>query len=247
MDEIQQFCSSKRVPAHLTQRIQQYYQSLYERMGGFSSSIEQAIGELPVFMKNEISMFLYAPLISKVGFVKQALVTDPEQTTSFIKALVGDLQQQLILAGDAVVSKGDWGEEMYLVVSGSLNVVIEGDIVVATLGPGTHFGETACLLSEPRTATVVAAELCEVLVLHRESVLPLLSQFSAVQACANKVIESRKVARSQAMRSGGGLMRRRTVRDLQVEASAGKRSENGGSTARTSPTVSSGDDAGGKG
>ena len=192
MDEVSAYCRTMNLPLRLRRRIFTYYNSLFERMGGFQSSMEQALGDLPAFMQTEVSMNLYARFLLKVGFVKAALACDEEQTMSFIKAVVGHLNPQLVLGGDTVVCKGDIGDEMFFIVSGSVSVVLDNGIVVATLGEGTNFGENACLFSERRTATVLATELCEVLTLRRDSVQPLLAQFPVVHACAQEVISQRR-------------------------------------------------------
>ena len=61
-----------------------------------------------------------------------------------------------VQAGRTIISQGDLGQEFALIVSGEAQVIKDGT-VVATIGPGTYFGEVALLDSVPRTASVVAA------------------------------------------------------------------------------------------
>lgn len=200
MDEVTRFCHTNQLPAKLRHRLFTYYNTLFERLGGFqSSSMEDTLGDLPSFMQTEVSMHLYAKFLLKVGFVSASFARDEQQTLSFVKALVRCVTPQLILAGDQVVSKGDIGDEMFFIVKGQVSIVLDGGVVVATLGQGSNFGENACLFSERRTATVVATELCEVLTLHRDAVAPLLAQFPVVQSCAQEAIDARKAARSKAV------------------------------------------------
>ena len=58
-------------------------------------------------------------------------------------------------AGSAVFEQGDLGDRYYVVESGEVEVIGDGQ-VVATLGPGDGFGEIALLRRTRRTATVVA-------------------------------------------------------------------------------------------
>ena len=58
-------------------------------------------------------------------------------------------------AGSAVFEQGDLGDRYYVVESGEVDVIGDGQ-VVATLGPGDGFGEIALLRRTRRTATAVA-------------------------------------------------------------------------------------------
>jgi serine/threonine protein phosphatase PrpC len=76
-------------------------------------------------------------------------------------------------AGDEIVTEGLTGREMFLVVSGRLEILKDG-APIATLEPGTTFGEMA-MLDEPRaSATVRATSDVELLVIARESFFSLL-------------------------------------------------------------------------
>ena len=61
--------------------------------------------------------------------------------------------------GTTIIKEGSLSEEMYVVVTGLLEVTKKGsnrDIILATLGPGEVVGEIALLDGAPRTASVVA-------------------------------------------------------------------------------------------
>jgi len=68
--------------------------------------------------------------------------------------------------GDRIVQAGATSREMYVILSGSVEVR-SGDHVVAELGRGEIFGESALISSAPRTADVVALEDVEVLILSQ--------------------------------------------------------------------------------
>jgi CRP/FNR family cyclic AMP-dependent transcriptional regulator len=60
-------------------------------------------------------------------------------------------------AGGVIARQGDVGTGFFLVASGSVRIVRDGE-TIATLGPGEFFGELSVLDGLPRTAQVVAAE-----------------------------------------------------------------------------------------
>jgi small-conductance mechanosensitive channel/CRP-like cAMP-binding protein len=75
----------------------------------------------------------------------------------------------LYAAGEAIVRQGDSGDELFVIERGTVDVFVSSGAVaerrVASLGPGQTFGEAALLQGTQRTATVVAASECELLVI----------------------------------------------------------------------------------
>jgi CRP-like cAMP-binding protein len=60
-------------------------------------------------------------------------------------------------AGGVIVREGEIGTGFFVVVSGAVRVVRDGE-TVSRLGPGEFFGELSVLDHRPRNAQVVAAE-----------------------------------------------------------------------------------------
>ena len=77
------------------------------------------------------------------------------------------LKPEVYAPGDLIVRKGDIGREMYFLVTGEVDVLDRDGTALATLGPGSFFGEISLLLSEPRTASVRAREYCDLFVLDQ--------------------------------------------------------------------------------
>ena len=62
-------------------------------------------------------------------------------------------------AGETIVKQGEEGQSMFVVLSGSVSVVLEPDRhQVARIERGGYFGEMSLLTGEPRTATVLAVD-----------------------------------------------------------------------------------------
>jgi putative ABC transport system ATP-binding protein len=60
--------------------------------------------------------------------------------------------------GDTIIRQGDAGDRFFLVRTGRVQIVRDDQNIVAELGEGDHFGETALLTGQPRNATVKALE-----------------------------------------------------------------------------------------
>ena len=92
--------------------------------------------------------------------------------------------------GATIYSKGDPGNSLYVVVSGTAKMSISSpdgrSAILNLIGPGEIFGEIALLDGRERTADATANTNCEVLVIDRREFLPFLRSQPAL---AMKLIE----------------------------------------------------------
>jgi CRP-like cAMP-binding protein len=72
-------------------------------------------------------------------------------------------------AGETLMSEGDFGHSLFLVESGSADVLVGGD-KVREVGPGEVLGEVAVLASGRRTASVVATSPVQVIAFFKPDV-----------------------------------------------------------------------------
>jgi CRP/FNR family transcriptional regulator len=96
-----------------------------------------------------------------------------------LDALAAALRVRRFRKAETVFHQGDPGDALFIVATGSVKVVLpshEGTepAIVAVLGPGEFFGELAILDGAPHSATIVAVEPTETLVLRREAFLELI-------------------------------------------------------------------------
>lgn len=70
--------------------------------------------------------------------------------------------------GDVIFRKGDPGDTAYILVSGRVQVLVDG-VVITDLTAGRHFGEMALIDQGPRSADAVVSDAAWVLTIHRSS------------------------------------------------------------------------------
>ncbi len=84
------------------------------------------------------------------------------------------MEKRIYKKGDLVCRENTTGEEMFIILSGSVKVyktVNQERIDLAVLGKDDFFGELCLLLGCPRTATVEALENSQLLIINKETLL----------------------------------------------------------------------------
>jgi CRP-like cAMP-binding protein len=95
-------------------------------------------------------------------------------------AEVARLVDEVDVPGEtALVGKGDFGYEFFLIEEGTASVEIDGEHVV-DLGPGEWFGEIALLAEPRRTATVRATAPMRLAVIFGPNFRDLTRRFPAI-------------------------------------------------------------------
>jgi CRP/FNR family transcriptional regulator, cyclic AMP receptor protein len=74
--------------------------------------------------------------------------------------------------GETLMSEGDFGHSLFLVESGSADVLVHGD-KVREVGPGDIIGEVAVLAAGRRTASVIATSPVHVIAFFKPDVWDL--------------------------------------------------------------------------
>jgi CRP/FNR family cyclic AMP-dependent transcriptional regulator len=79
-----------------------------------------------------------------------------------------------------IMAGGDPTDSLYIVLSGRLKVMMsdsEGkEVILSILGPGEFFGEMGLIDDEPRSATVITIEPCELLSIAKRDFKKCLSE-----------------------------------------------------------------------
>ena len=114
----------------------------------------------------------------------QRLLAQTEIFSHFTSDQLRQLAQQAFChsygLGETVVLQGELGTSLYIVVSGSLDVVRstsqEGLVHISTLTGSDVFGEMGLCTGEPRSANVICKEECVLLEIQRKHLIPLMEE-----------------------------------------------------------------------
>ena len=113
--------------------------------------------------------------------------------------VVRGLRLHTFEAGDIVVTEGEVGQSLFTLATGRVKVFVANpdrrNFEVASLDEGDFFGEISSLSGRPRTATVVAANVCELLELDR----PTLDSIARTHSRVRDVLESSYIERASSL------------------------------------------------
>jgi CRP/FNR family cyclic AMP-dependent transcriptional regulator len=138
-----------------------------------------------------------------------ALLDDAERA-----ALMTLLTPRTFAAGETIFTYGDVGDSLHIVRRGKVEVFVESlegeKVVLAENEAGDAFGEISVLDAGPRTATAVALEDCETLMLDRQGLLHLFQQHPHSALDLLSVMGRR-------LRATDELLRVQVTRNINVE------------------------------
>jgi CRP/FNR family transcriptional regulator, cyclic AMP receptor protein len=134
-----------------------------------------------------------------------------EEERALLAQKVGHVQ---VPAGKLVFSYGDPGDSLYIVCSGQVEIFNKNDtgerILLETARAGNFFGELSLLDGGPRTASAIATEDVDAVIVQRQDLAELLRSHPAA---ALELL----AATGRRLRETANLLRRTVSRDINEE------------------------------
>ena len=97
-----------------------------------------------------------------------------------LRVIASVVSRRNVPRGTIVIVEGDPTDSLYIIIAGRLKVMMsdsEGkEVILAMLGPGEYFGEMGLIDDSPRSATVMAVEPCELIVVTKREFKKILSE-----------------------------------------------------------------------
>ncbi|KAL3672429.1 hypothetical protein V7S43_003111 [Phytophthora oleae] len=110
-----------KLPYDLQNRINAYYQAMWERHGTLDGAVTAFIPELSRNLAYEVELFLRMDMINRAPIFQNC-------SAKVVQELVMELELQVFMPGDYVVVRGEVGNDMYFVQNGICEVTKEVDV-----------------------------------------------------------------------------------------------------------------------
>ncbi|RLN83140.1 hypothetical protein BBJ28_00006248 [Nothophytophthora sp. Chile5] len=107
-----------KLPHDLQNRINGYYQAMWERHGTLDGAVTAFIPELSRNLAYEVELFLRMDMINRAPIFQNC-------SAKVVQELVMELELQVFMPGDYVVVRGEVGNDMYFVQNGLCEVTKE--------------------------------------------------------------------------------------------------------------------------
>ncbi|OWF51387.1 Potassium voltage-gated channel subfamily H member 8 [Mizuhopecten yessoensis] len=127
--DLKDFFRTHHIPKPLKHRMQEYFQTMWSMNNGMEAG--EILKDFPDEMRGEISLHLHKDLLSLPIF--------ENATQGCLKAISLHTRRAFSAPGEFIVHKGDAINYVYLLCSGSMEV-LKTEMVVAILGKGDLFG-----------------------------------------------------------------------------------------------------------
>ena len=135
-----------------------------------------------------MSMFSNLELIRRVSLFS---TLSPEQA----EGLAGAVSKKSFKRGEVLVEQGKKCNALYIILVGRTRVLMTDnngrEVILATLSSGDYVGEMSLIDNEPHSATVVADQEVDVLVLGRDSFLRCLNENMEMAHAVMRVLVQR--------------------------------------------------------
>ncbi|KAG3119949.1 hypothetical protein PI124_g1841 [Phytophthora idaei] len=115
-----------KLPFDLQNRINAYYQAMWERHGTLDGAVTAFIPELSRNLACEVELFLRMDMINRAPIFQNC-------SAKVVQELVMELELQVFMPGDYIVVRGEVGNDMYFVQNGVCEVTKEVDVAPVPL------------------------------------------------------------------------------------------------------------------
>ena len=182
LDQLKVFVNYRNIPLSLQKKISDYYTYIWKKKLGFDESV--FLSGLPQGLQNEVSIHLKREILEKIPLFKG--VSD-----NFLRDVSLHMRPIVCVPDECVFNEGDIGNEMYFVIRGKLEVVMN-DEPLSVLTDGDFFGEISLFTEQKRrTAAVISQSYSDLYRLDRELFEEVLKRYPKIAEHIKKIADER--------------------------------------------------------
>ncbi|KAJ3015885.1 UNVERIFIED_CONTAM: anaphase-promoting complex subunit Hcn1 [Siphonaria sp. JEL0065] len=185
IDELTEYLNWKNIDNRTKKKLLDYYDFKYRGKYFEESSL---LADMNESLRREISMMNCKRLIEKVPFLKRNCGDGRDDI--FMGKIATALVPVFFVPGDYVFNQGERSTEMFFVLSGTVNIIVNG-CIVASFDDGNFFGEVALIANIPRTASVQAATACNLYSLSAKDFQAIILEFEDIRHRIDQIYEER--------------------------------------------------------
>lgn len=187
MNDLIMFMKYYNVPSHLQESAINHYTHLFSKR--LSENDEKIIADLPHALQQEMQIYMKIKLIAAIPIFQNC-------GNDCLKEVAIALEQKYFSPNDRIINIGDIGNEMFIIATGSVDVILESNERVATLHDGQIFGEIALLKATKRTANVQSNSYCDLYLFTSEKFNSLIKKYPVllknIEAITNRRSQDRQ-------------------------------------------------------
>ncbi|KAJ3109284.1 anaphase-promoting complex subunit Hcn1 [Phlyctochytrium planicorne] len=190
IDELNDYMHWKRIPKATKDKVLVYYEIKYRGKFFEESTL---LGEMNESLRTEIAVHNCRELIEKVPFLRRQ--QNDGRDEQFLGRIARSLSVGYYVNDDFIIRQGEIGTEMYFIVTGKVNIIVNGNQVAS------FTDEVALIANIPRTASVIAATPSIIYKLTRTEFMDILLEFDDMRVRIDRIYQERmaKVRAERAM------------------------------------------------
>lgn len=183
LGHVENYMSYNKVPSSIKRKVRSYYRYLWD--SGKGPVDQSALRPLPAKLRAEIALAINAEIIDKVPLFRNAR---PE----LLEDVMLELQHQTTVPGEKIFHIDGPGDALYFIQKGQVEIITRSGDCVATLGPGSFFGEAALLNDRPRNATARSTDYGDLYVLEAVGFHKVLTRYPDFEKHVKEIANARE-------------------------------------------------------
>ncbi|KAI8832219.1 hypothetical protein BJ741DRAFT_651218 [Chytriomyces cf. hyalinus JEL632] len=191
MEELIDYVKWKRLDTLTRDKLVSHYETKYR---GKYFEEDALLSDMNESLREEIACHNTRGLMEKVPFLRREEMDGRDDT--YVYKLATVLHARYFIPGDFMMKQGESGSDMYFILSGKVNVFVDGNRVTS-LYDSSYIGEMSLITKSRRTATVQVALPSVTYRLTRQDFLTVIGEFPDMRARINAMVEEgERIARS---------------------------------------------------